>query len=175
MVEDEAGCEAVLVVDDDDAIRNLLSAVLRRKNLSVTTARDGEEALERVAGKTFGLILLDLMMPRLNGHAFLARLRESGACHPIILVISAGDEADLRKVDRKMVTAIVRKPFDVFELASLVTDCLAHRAESRAAESTGSPATSSEPRVQITDLSPGDENDDPKGGRMRRYLEDLIG
>lgn len=174
MVEDEAGCEAVLVVDDDDAIRNLLSSVLRRKKLSVVTARDGEEALEKIADQTFGLILLDLMMPRLDGHAFLARLRESGACHPIILVISAGDEEDLRKVDRAMVTGIVRKPFDIFELASLVTDCLAHRAEGRAADSIGSPVTSSGPDLQIADLPPRDENDDPKGGSVRRFLKTLI-
>lgn len=115
----------ILVVDDDKAIRDLLCAVLQRRSLEVDFASNGEEGLERLRESRYAIVLLDLMMPRLDGHAFIERLRELDLDpQPIVLVISASDESDLRKLDRETVSAVIRKPFDIFELADVVTACI---------------------------------------------------
>jgi DNA-binding response OmpR family regulator len=54
----------ILIVDDDDAIRNMVERVLRREKFEVESARDGFEAIEKLSRNDYGTILLDLMMPR---------------------------------------------------------------------------------------------------------------
>ena len=57
----------VLVVDDDDAIRTMVERVLRREKFHVESARDGHEAIEKLSSNDYGTIVLDLMMPRVDG------------------------------------------------------------------------------------------------------------
>jgi CheY-like chemotaxis protein len=115
----------ILVVDDDLAIRNLLCAVLRRRGLEVEPAENGAEALAKLAERPYAVILLDLMMPLVDGHLFLQRLAELQLDpRPVVLVISASDESDFRKLERGSVSAIIRKPFDIMELADLVSACV---------------------------------------------------
>jgi CheY-like chemotaxis protein len=64
----------VLVVDDDKAIRTLVTTVLTRNGDSVETAQNGEEAIGAIAGKKFGAIVLDLMMPKLDGFEVIEHL-----------------------------------------------------------------------------------------------------
>ena len=112
----------VLIVDDDEAIRNLLGAVLRKRSLTVEMAPDGRHALDRLtAGERYDLILLDLMMPNLDGAGFLAHLSALPLeVRPMIVLITASHDADFDRVDQRMVAGLVRKPFDIFELADLV-------------------------------------------------------
>ncbi len=78
-----------------------------------------------LAARPYAVILLDLMMPLVDGHLFLQRLAELELDpRPIVLVISASDESDFRKLARGSVSAIIRKPFDIMELADLVTACV---------------------------------------------------
>src|SRR5204863_8149931 len=58
----------ILVVDDDDSIRLMVERVLRREKFEVDSARDGHEAIEKLAHNEYGMVLLDLMMPRVDGH-----------------------------------------------------------------------------------------------------------
>jgi two-component system OmpR family response regulator len=114
----------VLVVDDDPSIRNLLSAVLRRRGLDVDVAANGEEALAALHRQPYRIVLLDLMMPNVNGQSFLAMLSSWPMDRrPLILVVTASDEADLRELDRGLVAGVIRKPFDIFEVADLVRSC----------------------------------------------------
>ena len=114
----------ILVVDDDDAIRALLSTVLRRRGQKVDTARNGVEALERLQACRYSLVLLDLMMPRMNGYDVMARLAEEPShARPIVIVLTAGSEP--RALDPALVSALVRKPFDIGLLLDTLSGALA--------------------------------------------------
>lgn len=117
--------QRVLVVDDDDAIRALLSTVLRRRGLRVDVARNGVDALEQLGAHAYALVVLDLMMPRMSGYELLDHLsRASVMTRPRVLVLTAGldtsrmltsaaDAADL-------VIGMVHKPFDIEMLVDAV-------------------------------------------------------
>jgi len=113
-------------VDDDKAIRSLITAVLSRKGYSVETARNGEEALEVIAGKTFEVIILDLMMPKVDGFEVIEHLTRTAPeqLKRCVIVLTAVASKDLRKLDGSRVFRVLRKPFDLDELLSVVTDCV---------------------------------------------------
>lgn len=113
----------ILIVDDDDAIRALLTTVLRRRGFRVDTARNGMDALERLNACRYALIVLDLMMPRMNGYEVLAHLSAMPAnARPFVLVLTAGLEQ--RKFDTSMVVGTIQKPFDIELLVDTVAGCL---------------------------------------------------
>jgi class 3 adenylate cyclase len=87
---------ALLVVDDNEDNRYTLTQRLRRQGLAnVTTARDGREALELLGARPFDLVLLDIMMPELNGYQVLERLKADARLrHVPVIMISAVDELD---------------------------------------------------------------------------------
>ena len=116
----------LLVVDDDKAIRSLITAVLSRKGYSVETARNGEEALEVIAVKTFEAIILDLMMPKVDGFEVIEHLARTAPeqLKRGVIVLTAVASKDLRKLDGSRVFRVLRKPFDLDELLSVVTDCI---------------------------------------------------
>ncbi|HEX6097092.1 MAG TPA: response regulator [Thermoanaerobaculia bacterium] len=125
----------VLVVEDDTAIRALVVAALKREPIEVHTAQDGVAALECLRVNHYAVILLDLMMPRLNGFEFLESLDSvrSGA-EPIIIVMTAFDTLSLRKLPPNRVHAVLHKPFDVERVVDLVRDCaFVHREQTETA------------------------------------------
>ncbi|HEY0371533.1 MAG TPA: response regulator [Thermoanaerobaculia bacterium] len=121
----------ILVVEDDTAIRTLVVAALKREPLVVHTAGDGVAALECMRANEYAVILLDLMMPRLNGYDFLDSLDTvCGDSSPIIIVMTAFEASALRKLPPNRVHAILHKPFDVERVVDLVRDCaFVHRQE----------------------------------------------
>lgn len=113
----------ILVVDDDDAIRALLTTVLKRRGLRVETARNGAEAVTKLGESRYSLILLDLMMPLMSGYQVLEHLGdESAASRPMVLVLTAGLEP--RGFDTSFVVGTIHKPFDVELLVDTVIGCL---------------------------------------------------
>lgn len=117
----------VLVVDDDNAIRALLFAVLRRRGYKVDVARNGAEALQRCTLCHYSVILCDLMMPLMTGYEFIEAIdREfDGREKPVVIVLTAGNEP--RNLNPKIVAGSVRKPFDVEMLLETVAACLSAR------------------------------------------------
>lgn len=111
----------VLVVDDEPAIRALVAKIVERSGYPVETARDGAEAIEKIDAQEFAVVVLDLMMPNVDGYALIDYLREHSERRPAIIVISAGDTAALRRLDGSMVHSILRKPFDIDVLGDLIT------------------------------------------------------
>ena len=83
----------VLVVDDDTAIRELAATFLKREGYTVITARDGEEALARARAEEPNLILLDLMLPRLDGFE-VCRILRAESNIPIMMLTARGDDID---------------------------------------------------------------------------------
>jgi len=113
----------ILVVEDDDAIRTLLIAALRREPFEVHAAVNGAEALELTRVSEYAVILLDLMMPALNGVEFLQAFHEAAPeSRTVIFVMTAFDDVMVRHVAPNLVHGIVRKPFDVPQLVSMVRE-----------------------------------------------------
>jgi DNA-binding response OmpR family regulator len=113
----------VLVVEDDDSIRGLLLTTLRREPLLVDSADDGEEALRLTALNDYAVIVLDLMMPRVDGFAFLERFHSPvRRTSTVIFVVTAFDDLVVERILAERVHAIVRKPFDVLRLVTTIRE-----------------------------------------------------
>ncbi|HUP58915.1 MAG TPA: response regulator [Thermoanaerobaculia bacterium] len=115
-----------LVVDDDDPIRMMLAKVVERQNLEVDTARDGLEAIQRIDANGYAVILLDLMMPKIDGYGVLKHLQ---AKHPdklaCTIIASAVPESEIMKHFNHPVFRIHAKPFDLAELIADIKECVA--------------------------------------------------
>jgi CheY-like chemotaxis protein len=114
----------ILVVDDDPEIRKLLGSLLRRRGLVVDEASDGREALDLIQEHPYAVVLLDLLMPGVDGFGVIAGLASPGMPAPVVLVVTGADRSTLHQLDAQRVHGIVRKPFDPEELALLVTACV---------------------------------------------------
>ena len=127
----------VLVVDDEPAIRALVTKIVERAGFPVDSARDGAEAMEKITAGSYDVVVLDLMMPNVDGYALIDFLRERSTKPPAIIVISAGDSVVLRQLDGSMVHSIVRKPFDIDVLGDLITAAASTMATEREAQEDG--------------------------------------
>ena len=102
----------VLVVDDDPAIRGLVADALRSEGFSVDMAAHGREALDAMRARRPATIVLDLMMPVMDGFSFMEACKKEHLCSDVpIVVISAVQDA-LRRMDEIPVHACMSKPFD---------------------------------------------------------------
>jgi len=124
----------ILVIDDDLAIRVLLQAVLRRMKFDVELAEDGAAGLERLqSGGTYDLVLLDLMMPRLNGYEFIEQIRQRNPDErPHIIVFTAAGKRGVDKIPANSVCNSILKPFDLDTFIEIIGECLnrSHRTHS---------------------------------------------
>ena len=131
------GTARILLVDDEQSIQTLLSYPLRKDGYHVTSALDGGEALQRFEEGRFDLVILDLMMPRVDGVEVCRQLRSQSQV-PIIMLTAKGSETD--KVAGLEVGAddYITKPFSMREFRSRVKAALRRSrmgAEARADES----------------------------------------
>jgi CheY-like chemotaxis protein len=119
----------VLLIEDDPGIQMLLQRFLIRQGCTVVVVSDGEAALRTVKSETWDVVLLDLMMPKLNGFELIDQLRQFA---PTILsrtiVLTAASEAALRGFDSEEIFKLIRKPFDLSDLAQSMTSCAALQA-----------------------------------------------
>jgi CheY-like chemotaxis protein len=119
-----AGQKRVLVVDDDAVTRELLGSVLRQQSLIVDEARDGSEALALIKEHQYAVILLDLLMPVLDGFGVLDGLDGPALiAPPVVLVITGAGRSEIARLDPRRVHGIMKKPFDPEELAAVVVAC----------------------------------------------------
>ena len=110
----------ILVVDDEPMVRDVLARYLTREGFAVEVAADGQEALDRCADATPDLVVLDLMLPRVDGYEVFRRLRERGALMPVIMVTARGEETD-RVVGLELgADDYVTKPFSPREVVARV-------------------------------------------------------
>ena len=119
----------ILVVDDDPAILRLLSTNLKARGYEVTTANNGEESLEAVQRDFTDLIILDIMMPKVDGVEVCRRIREWSDV-PIIILSAKGDEKDKVKCLELGADDYLTKPFGIAELMARVKTAFRHRGDS---------------------------------------------
>jgi DNA-binding response OmpR family regulator len=113
----------ILVVEDDDAIRALLVAALRREPFDVHAAVNGADALNMTNGSEYAVILLDLMMPTLTGVEFLKAFHEADPkSRTVVFVMTAFDDVMVRHIAPNLVHGIIHKPFDVPQLVAMVRE-----------------------------------------------------
>jgi len=109
----------ILLVDDEDAVQKLLTFPLEREGFTVVAARDGEEALERFADGAFDLVVLDVMLPKLDGLEVCKRIRAASSV-PIIMLTARDDEFDKVLGLELGADDYITKPFSIREFRSRV-------------------------------------------------------
>jgi CheY-like chemotaxis protein len=134
----------VLVVEDDPDIRDIVTQVLAAEGYTVQTAEHGAAALQLIRQYTFGLILLDMQMPVMDGRAFLDAYRSRFAYHAPIVAMSASPEG-LRWAKQLGATAQLAKPFDVDTLVSILEPQALHDPAASGSETpAGAPDTAAD-------------------------------
>ena len=129
-----AGVPNVLVVDDDQALRGLFTTLLTRKGFAVDTANDGRVAYDQLQRHTYSVILLDLMMPEVNGFELLERLRrDSPALLDRVIVMTGASQRAIGSLDMSNLWGLIRKPFDIDQLVNSAEACAQGRRNQGAA------------------------------------------
>ncbi|MFL5925807.1 MAG: response regulator [Gaiellaceae bacterium] len=128
----------ILLVDDEDSVRKVLAFPLERDGFTVVQAADGEEALREFAANSVDLVVLDIMLPRLDGLEVCKRLRATSSV-PIIMLTARDDELD--KVIGLELGAddYITKPFSIREFRSRVRALLRRAKVSQTAADDGTP------------------------------------
>jgi CheY-like chemotaxis protein len=119
----------ILVADDDPIIIKLLQVNLEMEGYEVVCARDGQDAVDKAQAELPDLIILDIMMPRLDGWSARAALLEIPALRdtPVIFLSARAQQADLRKGYEAGVAEYVTKPFDPMDLLTMIEGILASK------------------------------------------------
>ena len=118
------GRRRILVVDDELQIRNLMRIALERVGYEVITARDGVEAISLLAADDYDVVLLDVMMPKLDGLGVVDELKKTNS--PVLAhtyLLTAGTIDQYHDVP---VRGVVEKPFDIQALVAETKDCIGH-------------------------------------------------
>jgi DNA-binding response OmpR family regulator len=110
----------ILLVDDEKAITANLRPFLERSGFLIEIAADGEEALEQIHGFDPDLIVLDVLMPRLDGREVLRRLRRAGNWTPVILLTQVGESTERAMALEEGADDYLNKPFDPHELVARI-------------------------------------------------------
>jgi DNA-binding response OmpR family regulator len=124
-VSDKATSDcAVLIVEDDASIRRLVRTVLLRQGYNVDIAADGLEAISKLGVTDFDVIILDLMMPNLDGFSFMtAMARDTPERLKRVIITSAASPAVINERLKGIPFDLLPKPFDIHELLSRVQEC----------------------------------------------------
>jgi CheY-like chemotaxis protein len=114
----------ILVVDDDRTTRHLTRTTLAKAGYAVSVAQDGAEALTRMRGKKFDLVLLDVWMPRMDGLAVLDRMKRLKTRPRVVVMTSDDAPQTVLKAIRRQAYQYLHKPVEPAALVSIVRDAL---------------------------------------------------
>ncbi|MBN1991184.1 MAG: response regulator [Anaerolineae bacterium] len=122
----------IIVVDDDPVALRLLTRIIEMAGYSAATARNGQEALEKVQALQPALVLLDLTMPKIDGLQVCQQIRNNaGLAHqPYIIMLTARDQAaDYRQAEQIGVNEFINKPYDPAKISARVQTILGLRVQ----------------------------------------------
>lgn len=111
---------SILLVDDETAITDNLAPFLTRSGFDVMVASNGEEALEKISAAHPDLLVLDVLMPRLDGREVLRQLRQAGNWIPILLLTQVGEAGERAMALEEGADDYLNKPFDPHELVARI-------------------------------------------------------
>lgn len=112
-----------LVCEDDAAIRTLVKTVVSREGFDVDLAEDGQEGIEKMKADCYDLVILDLMMPRVDGFTVVDFLKNRGLSNLKRVVIMSAATSVLRGGFPETVCTLLPKPFDINQLVTAVRNC----------------------------------------------------
>ncbi len=116
--------EKILLIDDETAIRDNLAPFLERSGFQVQTAGDGEAGMKLLESYKPALVVLDVLMPHLNGREVLRRLRQAENWTPVILLTQVGDAGERAMALEEGADDYLNKPFDPHELVARIKTVL---------------------------------------------------
>lgn len=121
----------ILIVEDEEAISNLIQMSLQKAGYSCEQAMDGESAADRIAEHTYDLVLLDIMLPGMNGYELLNYIKTTNM--PVIFITAMGTLDDKVKGLKAGADDYITKPFEMVELLARVESVLRryHKSEER--------------------------------------------
>lgn len=108
----------VLIVDDDPAVRAIMAALIKRDGTTVDIAQDGEQAIAMLRGERYDAVVLDLLMPRIDGLGVIAFMKNERVDTPVIVLSAVSDDQAL---DPAIVRVVMHKPFEPRELRRVVS------------------------------------------------------
>ncbi|WP_407310056.1 sigma-54-dependent transcriptional regulator [Desulfosporosinus sp. SB140] len=120
---------SILVADDEESVRNLTSRVLSKMNYMVTTAKNGEEVLDKVKNRSFDLLIMDIRMPKLDGMEAFKTLRSDYPGLPIIMMTAFSTVETTLETMRLGAFDYLTKPFDISEVKTAVEKAFSSRLE----------------------------------------------
>lgn len=108
-----------LIVEDDPAIRRLVEKLLTRMRVEFDVAGDGRTAIEKLRAHHYSVMVLDLMVPEINGFQVIDFVKAEGISVPVA-VVSAVSQQALTRLDLDIVKLVISKPFDVDEFSKAI-------------------------------------------------------
>ena len=118
------GKARILIVEDEPSIVESLEFILQRAGFAIDTVMDGAEALARLRSQTYGGVILDIMLPGMNGFDVLRAVRDDATLKglPVIVLTAKGQANDRRTAEAIGATAFITKPFSNAEIVDRVSE-----------------------------------------------------
>ena len=114
----------VLIVDDEDDVRLFLADFLSERDFKVETASNGFQALEKVKAGTFDLVLLDVLMPEMDGLECLENIKKISPKTIVIMITAMKDEARMQKAEKLGASKYIIKPFSLTYLETALAEVM---------------------------------------------------
>lgn len=114
----------ILIVEDDQMLLKTMEALLTVRGYLITLAKNGKEALEKIATNRYDLVLTDLMLPYSNGFEIISKLNQEGKKTPVIIISSAHAEETVLDGFTMGADDYIRKPFTPSELVLRISRLL---------------------------------------------------
>ena len=111
---------SILVVDDEEALRTVLSSELSSEGYLVDTASDGDEAITILQGKSFDLVLLDIKMPRVDGFEVLKFIKKTNPAMKVIMLTAFADLKNAIESKKLGAEDCISKPYDLVDLLTTI-------------------------------------------------------
>ena len=120
----------ILIADDDQAVVETLKAILERSDYEVDSASNGEECIKKILLDKPDLLLLDIMMPKMDGYSFLVAIKElkalTGSAPDMPVIAITGNDTEINRglVTHENIRGYILKPFDIPELLDKIKKTL---------------------------------------------------
>lgn len=119
-MEKSKGTKKILLVEDEERIRKIINIIIRGEDIEIDEAEDGAQALEKIRSNNFDLVILDIMIPEIDGFGVLEEIRntEKTADLPVIIVSARTSDRDILEGLKGGANYYIPKPFEPQELIS---------------------------------------------------------